>query len=462
MKFTVGWLKDYLDFDCSLIQLSHKLTSIGLEVENIKIPITDPDKFIVCKVIKVEKHPNADKLKVCDVSDGKDNYNIVCGAENVKNGLITVLAKEGAIIYNQTEKEFKISKSKIRGIQSNGMLCSEEELGIEEKSTGIIELNDSYKVGKSFSDYVSDEDIDKEINTLRDQRASFDVVEREAKEGDYIKCSYEGELDGKAVSEIVPDKPMYGKQTNTWEEAGQAKGLGVDAIAEGVVGMKSGEKKEIEAKFKDDFEIAPLAGKSVIYQVEVHEVREKKAPEMDEEFFKSVKVENLEELKDRVLTDLESRKQRENQNSKRSQVTQKILELPDFPLPQQAVEDESNSIFQQRAQRAIQQGTKQEEIESQKDELWKEAKTQGEARVKLTLILGKIAEKEKVEVNNEDLARAASQEAMMMRKDPTAYIKELSKDRRQLHRLRQDILHDKTLDLVANKTKENISDTKGD
>ena len=309
---------------------------------------------------------------------------------------------------------------------------------------------------------VSDEDIDKEINTLRDQRASFDVVEREAKEGDYIKCSYEGELDGKPVSEIVPDKPMYGKQTNTWEEAGQAKGLGVDAIAEGVVGMKSGEKKEIEAKFEDDFEIAPLAGKTVVYQVEIHEVREKKAPEMNEEFFKSVKVENLEELKDRVLTDLESRKQRENQNSKRSQVTQKILELPDFPLPQQAVEDESNSIFQQRAQRAIQQGTKQEEIEAQKDELWKEAKTQGEARVKLTLILGKIAEKEKVEVSNEDLARAASQEAMMMRKDPTAYIKELSKDRRQLHRLRQDILHDKTLDLVANKTKENVCDIEGD
>ena len=163
MKFTVGWLKDYLDFDCSLIQLSHKLTSIGLEVENIRSPITDPDKFIVCEVINVEKHPNADKLKICNVSDGKDNYKIVCGAQNVKNGLITVLAKEGAIIYNLKENAFKISKSKIRGIESNGMLCSEEELGIEEKSTGIIELNDSYEVGKSFSDYVSDEDIEIEI-----------------------------------------------------------------------------------------------------------------------------------------------------------------------------------------------------------------------------------------------------------------------------------------------------------
>ena len=309
---------------------------------------------------------------------------------------------------------------------------------------------------------VSDEDIENEINTLRDQRASFDEVDREAEEGDYIKCSYEGELDGKAVAEILPDKPMYGKQTNTWEEAGQAKGLGVDAIAQGVVGMKSGDKKEVEASFGDDFEIAPLAGKKVSYKLEVHEVREKKPPELNEDFFKSMKVENLEELKDRVLTDLESRKKRDNQNAKRSQVTQKILETPDFPLPQQAVDDESNSIFQSRAQRAIQQGTKQEDIESNKDELWKEAKTQGEARVKLTLVLSKIAEKEKVEVNNEDLARAATQEAMMMRKDPTAYIKELSKDRRQLQRLRQDILHDKTLDLVADKTKENICEIEGE
>ena len=253
---------------------------------------------------------------------------------------------------------------------------------------------------------------------------------------------------------------MYGKQTNTWEEAGQAKGLGVDAIAQGVVGMKSGDKKDVEASFGDDFEIAPLAGKKVSYKLEVHEVREKKPPELNEDFFKSMKVENLEELKDRILIDLESRKKRDNQNAKRSQVTQKILEIPDFPLPQQAVDDESNSIFQSRAQRAIQQGTKQEDIESNKDELWKEAKTQGEARVKLTLVLSKIAEKEKVEVNNEDLARAATQEAMMMRKDPTAYIKELSKDRRQLQRLRQDILHDKTLDLVANKTKEKIGEIK--
>ena len=306
---------------------------------------------------------------------------------------------------------------------------------------------------------VTDEDIDKELDAIREQRSSFEEVDRIAREGDYIKCSYEGMLDNSPVADLVPDKPMYGKQSNTWEEAGESKGMGVDAIAKGVVGMKKGDKKEVEAKFDKDFEVPPLAGKTIMYNIEVHEVREKKSPEINEEFLQSLKVENLQELKDRVATDLENRKKRDNQNSKRSQITQKFLEIPDFPLPQQAVEDESNLIFQSKAQQAIQRGAKQEDIESKKDELWKEAKVQGEARVKLTIILSKIAEKEKVEVSNEDLARAATQEAMMQRKDPTAYIKELSQNRQQLHRLRQDILHDKTLELVADKAKETVGET---
>ena len=98
-------------------------------------------------------------------------------------------------------------------------------------------------------------------------------------------------LDGSPVAELLPDKPMYGKQTNTWEEAGQAKGLGVDAIAQAVIGMKKEEKKEVEADFPArDFEVAPLAGKKVIYSLEIHEVREKKAPKAvdDEDFLKGL------------------------------------------------------------------------------------------------------------------------------------------------------------------------------
>jgi len=185
----------------------------------------------------------------------------------------------------------------------------------------------------------------------------------------------------------------------------------------------------------------------------------KKAPDpKDENFLKSLQVESLIDLKKKVKDDLLSRKERENIDGKRSQVTSKILEMPDFPLPQQAVEDESKNIFQANIQRAVQNGAKQEDMESKRDELWKEAQTQAKARVKITITLSRIAELEKVEVSNEDLAQAATREAMMMRTDPQAYVKELSQDQARISRLRQDVLHDKTLELVANKAKEKVCD----
>jgi len=197
--------------------------------------------------------------------------------------------------------------------------------------------------------------------------------------------------------------------------------------------------------------------------LEVHEVREKKAPDAeDEKFLKSLKVENLEELKKKIRDDLVSRKERENIDGKRSQVTQKILEMPDFPLPQQAVEDESKNIFQSNVQRAIQSGAKQEDMEQKRDDLWKEAQKQAQARVKITITLSRIAELEKVEVTNEDLAQAATREAMMMRTDPQSYVKELSQDQARINRLRLDVLHDKTLEIVANKGKEKICDIEGE
>ena len=310
---------------------------------------------------------------------------------------------------------------------------------------------------------VKDDEVTKELDAIREQRASFDVVERASEKGDYVKCSYEGMLDGKPVSEILPDKPMYGKQANTWEEAGNQTGMGVDAIAEGVIGMSTGDKKEVNADFAKDFEVEALAGKSVTYQLEVHEVREKKAPALeDEEFLKSLKIESVEELKEKVTEQIKYRKEQENVNLKRKQITQNILDSEDFPLPQQAVEEESKAIFQNRIQQATQQGVKPDEIEKNRDEWWKESQTQGQARVKLTLVLSKIAEEEKVTVDKEDLAQAATREAMMRREDPTKFIKELTQDRARLNRLREDIVYDKTLIKIAELSKEQICDIEGE
>ena len=345
---------------------------------------------------------------------------------------------------------------------------------LDPKSSATVEVTIDVEPEFELPDYenfelevkpveVKEVEVSKELQSLCDQRASFEVVERQVANGDFVKCSYEGKIEDQSVADLVPEKPVYGKQANTWEEAGETKGMGLETIAKAIVGMAKDESKKVETTFDDNFEVPPLAGKTVQYFIEVHEIREKKAPLPDsKEFLESLKVENLSELKEKIHKDLLARKERENINSKRQQITQKILEMPEFPLPQQAVENESNTIFQSNARRAIQSGTKQDEIEEKKDELWKQSRTQAQARVKLTITLGRIAEKEKIEVKNEDLAQAATHEAMMMRKDPNEFIKDLTKDQGRLNQFRQDILHDKTLEIVASKGKEKICEIQAD
>jgi trigger factor len=310
---------------------------------------------------------------------------------------------------------------------------------------------------------VSDEEVEKELSSLCEQRASYEIVERPIEKGDYVKCSYEGSLDGKPVAGIVPEKPIYGKQANTWEEAGAETAMGVKAIAEGLIDMKVEEKKTVTEDFSEDFEIPPLAGKSVSFELEVHEVREKNAPDpASPDFLKAVNVETLDELKEKISKDLEQRKEYQNLNGKRNQITQNLLDSEDFPLPQKAVEDEANAIFKGMAQGGMEQGVERGEIESKKDELWKQAQTNGQARVKIGIVLGRIAEKEEVKVSNEDLAQAATREAMSRRVDPQAYIKELTADRARMSRLQRDVLHDKTIDLIAGKSTDKVCEIEGD
>ena len=148
MNITLNWLKKYLKTKLDVHQIAEKLTSIGLEVENISSNEDNLNNFKICKVIKAIKHPQADKLKICDVDigDGKITK-VVCGAPNARDGLITVYASPGTII---PKNGMKLSIAKIRGIESFGMLCSESELNFSEKSDGIIELKTKEKIGDNF------------------------------------------------------------------------------------------------------------------------------------------------------------------------------------------------------------------------------------------------------------------------------------------------------------------------
>ncbi|HTC84331.1 MAG TPA: phenylalanine--tRNA ligase subunit beta, partial [Rhizomicrobium sp.] len=145
MRFTLSWLKEHLDTDADANTIAERLTAIGLEVESLTDAAAALKDFIVGEVITAEKHPNADKLRLCSVSDGANTLQIVCGAPNARAGIKVVLAKPGTVI-PATGDVLKLGT--IRGVESRGMMCSARELLLGEDHDGIIELKAGAKAGE--------------------------------------------------------------------------------------------------------------------------------------------------------------------------------------------------------------------------------------------------------------------------------------------------------------------------
>lgn len=149
MKFTLSWLKDHLDTTATLTEITNTLTRIGLEVEEVVDHSAAIKDFTVAEILAAEQHPNADKLRICTVNDGAGLRQVVCGAPNARAGIKVVLAKEGVKI---PANGLVIKKSSIRGVESNGMLCSSAELGISGDSEGILELPASVNAGEQAAE----------------------------------------------------------------------------------------------------------------------------------------------------------------------------------------------------------------------------------------------------------------------------------------------------------------------
>lgn len=144
MKFTISWLKEHLDTNASIDEISETLTKIGLEVEEVYNPAAALEGFVTAKIIKKDKHPDADKLSLLTVDTGSEHLQVVCGAPNCREGLVGIFAKAGTLIpeYNEVLKV-----GKIRGVESFGMMCSEKELCLGNDHSGIIELPNDTKAG---------------------------------------------------------------------------------------------------------------------------------------------------------------------------------------------------------------------------------------------------------------------------------------------------------------------------
>jgi phenylalanyl-tRNA synthetase beta chain len=156
MKVPLSWIKQFLPLTQTASEIALHLTNLGIEVEDIKGDQATFSGVVVGKVLFAEKHPNADRLRVAKVTDGIQEYQVVCGAPNCREGIIVAFAKEHAELTDTDGKKWKIKKSKIRDVESFGMLCSANELKLSEESEGIIELPLETPLGIDLASFILD------------------------------------------------------------------------------------------------------------------------------------------------------------------------------------------------------------------------------------------------------------------------------------------------------------------
>jgi phenylalanyl-tRNA synthetase beta chain len=184
MKVTLNWLRQYVDFDWSAAELAERLTMLGIEVEGVEKLGGELEGVVVAQVLTKDKHPNADKLTVCRVNDGKGERQIVCGAQNFKAGDKMPLILPGFTLPAKPgEARFPVKVGRIRGVESHGMMCSPQELGLGDTVEGLLILPEDAKVGQPFAEYLgrtgSDVVYDLEITPNRPDLNSVIGIARE-------------------------------------------------------------------------------------------------------------------------------------------------------------------------------------------------------------------------------------------------------------------------------------------
>lgn len=197
MKISQNWLHEWVNPQVSTEDFCAKITMAGLEVDSVEPAAGDFSNIVVARVKSVEKHPDADKLNVCQVDTGTEELQIVCGAANVREGLVVACAKIGAVLPG----DFKIKKSKLRGVESFGMLCSEKEMGLAEQADGLMELPDNAPIGTDVREYLELDDtiIEVDLTPNRSDCLSVAGVARE------VATLYQCEVNAPEIPEVAPD-----------------------------------------------------------------------------------------------------------------------------------------------------------------------------------------------------------------------------------------------------------------
>jgi trigger factor len=303
---------------------------------------------------------------------------------------------------------------------------------------------------KRESQTVTDEDMERAVQVLRESHTTFNKVERPAQTGDIVVVNYSGTSEGKPITEIAPTAKSLTEQKGFWVELGASSFIA--GFDEQLMGAKAGDKRTVTVDFPADFVTPQLAGKKATYEVEILEVKEKTLPPVDEAFAKSYGAENLEKLRAGVRRDLENELTYKNNRSIRTQLVRSLLNRVNFELPETAVAQETRNVVYDLVQENAKRGVSREMIEQQKEQIYSAATQGAKERVKVAFLLQKIAEKEDIKVSQEEIAQRVAHLAATYQIPGPKFLKDLQK-RGGLIEIYDQVMNEKVMDLLQQNSK---------
>ena len=292
---------------------------------------------------------------------------------------------------------------------------------------------------------VTDADVERAVEVLRQQHTKFGTVARPAHPGDIAVVNYTGTCDGKPITDTAPTAKGLTEQKNFWVDLGP--GAFLPGFAGQLTGAQAGDKRTVSVDFPADFVTKELAGKKGVFEIEVIEIKEKILPPVDDAFAKLYEAESLEKLRAGVRRDLENELNYSQAGAIRTQVIRGLLDRVNFDLPESAVAQETRNAVYDIVRQNTKRGITRDMIEKQKEEIYSAATHNAKERVKLSFLIQRIAEKEELKVSQEEILKRAQSLAALYQIPLEKFLKDLQK-RDGVPELYEQILHEKALDLL--------------
>lgn len=292
---------------------------------------------------------------------------------------------------------------------------------------------------------VTDADVDKALNVLREQRTDYKDVTRPVAAGDIAVVNYTGTCDGKPITETAPTARGLTEQKAFWLrcEAGQF----IPGFTEQLHGLNAGEKRTVNVDFPADFVSAQLVGKKGVYEVELVQVKERVLPELNDDFAKSFGAESLEKLRAGIQQDLAADRNEKASRAVRDQLVQTLASKVNFDLPESIVLQTTRNVVYNIVQENQQRGIPKEAIEQQKDAIFANANASAKDRVKAMFLLNRIAEKEGIKVEQQEILERVQAMAQQYQMPIQKLIKQLE-ERNGFGEIHEQILVGKVLDFL--------------